>query len=171
MWQQSTPLCEMLGYISCRFKIDGGGGSKFGRSEILNHFTETHRMHLNHREKFRLCWESILTDDLKKSPQENDKLTLCSLSNEDPSPLFIVVLKIDDKAEFFSFCCIQVWGPETKKYKAEFSFVRHLPSSETEVLPGGSRRCKKVVNHVHRYQIRYYQILLHFKLILNFQLI
>ncbi|CAL8130076.1 unnamed protein product [Orchesella dallaii] len=129
------PLCKLLGWGDCRFRIEacGGGNLSVRRSEIINHFLEVHQKPYSSGEHLVIGRESIKTSILGSSSEQNKHVALLrGLSDEANSPLFLVILNINSATDFLSLYCIQIWGAELlKKYRADFSFVRAGPSSNS----------------------------------------
>ncbi|CAL8130084.1 unnamed protein product [Orchesella dallaii] len=101
---------------------------------MISHFTNTHKKLYHQEGCVLISGKSIQTFFLNSLPgQEKHGGCLCSLTNEETSPLFFVVFKVNNTNEVLSLNCVHVWGTEENKFKVEFSFVRTSSSSFTSI--------------------------------------
>ncbi|CAL8130078.1 unnamed protein product [Orchesella dallaii] len=134
------PLCRLLGWGDCRFRIDacGGENSEVKRAEIVNHFLAVHQRPYSHGKHLVMAGVSIKSILVSSPEQRKHMALLWGMSEEENSPLFLVILNFNSATEFLSVYCIQIWGAELlKKYRVDFSFGRVTPSrnyTSTDVL-------------------------------------
>ncbi|ODM95162.1 E3 ubiquitin-protein ligase SIAH2 [Orchesella cincta] len=110
-----VPICRLLGYDKCDFKVGALLGSQIGSHFMQKHKTVLQRVPVLELRVNQDKLMSMLNNKRKRGEHYNFQPSLITL--EGTKPVFLIQMKVDRSAGFLSFVVIKIWECESHPVK------------------------------------------------------